>query len=40
MVPKERYKPKTTTVQIKERKFLAREMQEGFMKEAAEPAGP
>lgn len=40
VVPKERYKPKRMNVWIRERKFLAQEIQEGFGKEAAEPAGP
>lgn len=40
VVPKERYKPKAMNAQIREGKFLAQEIQEGFMKEAPKPAGP
>lgn len=40
VVPKERYKPKTIYVLIRERTFLAQETQEGFIKETVEPAGP
>lgn len=40
VVPKERGQPKTVNVRIREGTFLAQEIQEGLMKEAAEPAGP
>ena len=39
VVPKERQKPKRMNVWMRERKFLAQEIQEAFGKEATEPAG-